>query len=156
EAAGFLTAKSRGLETLLGPPRFPDAQILPRHADIAAALQAATNAAVMALVRRLKRKVPLDNLCLSRGVAPHRVTNELGRKSGGFSNVFIPSAPHDAGTALGAALVVHFAKRKSPPQRGNSTPFLGPAFNRREILAAVRSAVLHPGAAKPPPATRRK
>src|SRR5262249_56482628 len=63
EAAGFLTAKSRGLETLLGPPRFPDAQILPRHADIAAALQAATNAAVMALVRRLKRKVPLDNLC---------------------------------------------------------------------------------------------
>src|SRR5262249_56460231 len=99
EAAGFLTAKSCGLETLLGTPRFPDAQILPRHADIAAALQATTNAAVMALVRRLKRKVPIDSLCLAGGVALNCVTNELVRKSGGFSNVFIPSAPHDAGTA---------------------------------------------------------
>ena len=150
EAAGFLTAKSRGLETLLGPPRFPDSQILPRHADIAAALQAATNAAVMALVRRLKRKVPFDSLCLAGGVALNCVTNELVRKSGGFSNVFIPSAPHDAGTALGAALVVHCAKRKSPPQRGNCTPFLGPAFNRREILAAVRSAGLTPRRSKAP------
>jgi carbamoyltransferase len=77
EAAGFLTAKSRGLETLLGTQRFPDSQILPRHADIAAALQAATNAAVMALVRRLKRKVPLDNLCLAGGVALNCVTNEI-------------------------------------------------------------------------------
>src|SRR5262249_49413556 len=110
----------------------------------------ATNAAVMALVRRLKRKVPLDSLCLAGGVALNCVTNELVRKSGGFSNVFIPSAPHDAGTALGAALVVHFAKRESPPQRGNSTPFLGPAFNRREILAAVRSAGLTPRRSKAP------
>ena len=150
EAAGFLSAKSRGLETLLGPPRFPDLKILPRHADIAAALQAATNAAVMALVRRLKRKVPLDNLCIAGGVALNCVTNELVRQSGGFSDVFIPSAPHDAGTAVGAALVVHCAKQKSQPERDNSTPFLGPAFNRREILAAVKSAGLTPRRSKAP------
>jgi carbamoyltransferase len=150
EAAGFLSAKSRGLETLLGPPRFSDSKILPRHADIAAALQAATNAAVMALVRRLKRKVPLDNLCIAGGVALNCVTNELVRQSGGFSDVFIPSAPHDAGTAVGAALVVHCAKQKSQPERDNSTPFLGPAFNRREILAAVKSAGLTPRRSKAP------
>jgi carbamoyltransferase len=135
---------------LLGPPRFPGFQILPRHADIAAALQAATNAAVMALVRRLKRKVPLDNLCIAGGVALNCVTNELVRQSGGFSNVFIPSAPHDAGTAVGAALVVHCAKQKTQPERGNSTPFLGPAFNRREILAAVKAAGLTPRRSKAP------
>src|SRR5262249_56107690 len=73
EAAGFLTAKSRGLETLLGPPRFPDAQILPRHADIAAALQAATNAAVMGRVRRLQRKRPLVSPCLARRLALNSV-----------------------------------------------------------------------------------
>ena len=150
EAAGFPTARSRGLEPLLGPPRFPGFQILPRHADIAAALQAATNAAVMALVRRLKRKVPLDNLCIAGGVALNCVTNELVRQSGGFSNVFIPSAPHDAGTAVGAALVVHCAKQKTQPERGNSTPFLGPAFNRREILATVKSAGLTPRRSKAP------
>src|SRR5262249_47373921 len=138
EAIGFQSAKSSRIQSLLGPPRDPDSHLLPRHADIAAALQTATNAAVVALVRRLKRKVPLDNLCFSGGVALNCVANELARQSGSFSDVFIPSAPHDAGTAIGAAFVVHCAKRKSGPERGNATPFLGPAFDRRKILAAVK------------------
>src|SRR6202023_4255228 len=82
------------------------------------------------------------------GVALNCVTNELVRQSGDFSDVFIPSAPHDAGTAVGAAFVVHCAKQKTHPERGNSTPFLGPEFNRREILAAVKSAGLTPRRSK--------
>ena len=78
------------------------------------------------------------------------MTNELVRRSGEFSNVFIPSAPHDAGTAIGAAFAVHCAKRKRPPQRGNSTPYLGPAFKRRDILAAVKSAGLTARRSKSP------
>src|SRR5262249_20978634 len=139
-AAGFLSARGPGLQALLGEPRFPDSQILPRHADIAAALQEATDAAVLALVRRLKRKAPSDNLCLAGGVALNCVTNELVRQSGAFSNIFIPSAPHDAGTAIGAALAVHCLKQKSGPERGYSTPYLGPAFTRRDILDAVKTA----------------
>lgn len=150
EAIGFQSANASRLETLLGPPRYPDSEILPRHADIAAALQAATNAAVMALVRHLKRKVPLDNLCVAGGVALNCVTNELVRQSGIFSDVFIPSAPHDAGTAVGAAFVVHCAKQKNYPERGNSTPFLGPAFSRLEILEAVKSAGLASRRSKSP------
>jgi carbamoyltransferase len=138
------------LDALFGPPRYMDAEIQRRHADIAAALQEATNAAVLALVRRLKRKVPFDKLCLAGGVALNCVTNELVRQSGVFSEVFIPSAPHDAGTAIGAAFAVHCAKQKSPPERGNSTPYLGPAFSRREILAAVKSAGLTPRRSKSP------
>jgi len=38
EAIGFQSAKSSRKETLLGPPRDPHLEILPRHADIAAAL----------------------------------------------------------------------------------------------------------------------
>jgi carbamoyltransferase len=150
EAAGFQSVKSSRLETLLGPPRYMYSELQPRHADIAAALQEATNAAVMALVRRLKRKVPLENLCFAGGVALNCVTNELVRQSGDFANVFIPSAPHDAGTAIGAAYAVHCAKQKSRPERGNSTPYLGPAFDRREILAAVKSAGLTPRRSKAP------
>jgi carbamoyltransferase len=142
EAIGFQSAKASRLETLLGPPRELDMNLLPRHADIAAALQEATNAAVMALVRRLKRKVPVEKLCFAGGVALNCVTNDLIRKSGEFSDVFIPTAPHDAGTAIGAAFVVHCAKQKKLPERGNSTPYLGPSFNRREILSAVKSAGL--------------
>jgi carbamoyltransferase len=139
-AAGFLSARGPGLAALLGPPRAAGSPFLPRHADIAAALQEVTDAAVMALVRRLKRKAPFDHLCIAGGVALNCVTNELVRQSGVFSDVFIPSAAHDAGTAIGAALAVHCAKQKSPPERGNSTPFLGPAFNRREIADAVKTA----------------
>ena len=150
EAIGFQSAASSNLEVLLGPPRSPASKILPRHADIAAALQAATNAAVVALVRRLKRKVPLDHLCLAGGVALNCVTNALVRQSGEFSEVFIPSAPHDAGTAIGAALVVHCAKQKGHPERGNATPFIGPEFERHEILAATRAAGLTPRRSKVP------
>jgi carbamoyltransferase len=150
EAIGFQSAKASRIDSLLGPPRDPGSELLQRHADIAAALQATTNAAVMALVRRLKRRVPFDNLCFAGGVALNCVTNELVRQSGDFSDVFIPFAPHDAGTAIGAAYVVHCAKQKSPPERGNSTPFLGPAFHRREILAAVKSAGFTPRISKAP------
>ncbi len=138
------------MEVLFGPPRDTDAEILPRHADMAAALQAATDTAVTALVRRVKHRVPFDNLCLAGGVALNCVTNELVRRSGEFSNVFIPSAPHDAGTAIGAAFAVHCAKQERPPQHGNSTPYLGPAFKPRDILAAVKSAGLTARRSKSP------
>ncbi|WP_213735687.1 carbamoyltransferase C-terminal domain-containing protein [Bradyrhizobium sp. dw_411] len=141
------------LEAAFGPARYEEgenAQILPRHADIAAALQEATNEAVLALVRRLKRQVPSDKLCMAGGVALNCVTNEIVRKSGEFSDVFIPSAPHDAGTAIGAAQIVHCSKQKSSPERGMSSPYLGPAFERREILAAVKSSGLEARRSKSP------
>ena len=56
------------------------------------------------------------------------------------SDAFMASAPHDAGTAIGAAFAVHRAKQNVPPQRGNYTPYSRPAFKRRDILAAVKSA----------------
>lgn len=130
------------MEAIFGPPRNEDDQILPRHANMAAALQEATDKAVMALVRRVKHHAPFENLCLAGGVALNCVTNEVIKRSGVFNNIFIPSAPHDAGTAIGAAFAVHAAKSKLPPQRGYSTPYLGPAFKRRDIQAAVKSSGL--------------
>jgi carbamoyltransferase len=152
EYIGFNDDKQDRLGALFGAGRYMETEpLLPRHADVAAALQEATNAAVMALVRRLKRKVPSDNLCIAGGVALNCVTNEVVRQSGVFANVFIPSAPHDAGTAIGAALLVHCAReKKKPPQHGYSTPYLGPAFSRRDILAAVKSAGLKARQSKSP------
>ncbi len=147
---GFNSNQFARLDALFGPPRYMDSEIEPRHANLAATLQEATDAAVLALVRRLKRKVPFEKLCLAGGVALNCVTNEVIRKSGEFSEVFIPSAPHDAGTAIGAAYAVHGAKQKTPIERGKSTPYLGPAFDRREILAAVKSAGLTARRSKSP------
>jgi len=154
-AQGLLGMTEEGQETIMsmfGPPRREDAAgFEQRHADVAASLQEATDAAIMALVRRIKRLVPsTDNLCISGGVALNCVSNEVVQKSGEFSNIFIPSAPHDAGTAIGAALLVHCDTQKKPPQRGYSTPYLGPAFRRRDILDAVKSAGLKARQSKQP------
>src|ERR1700744_5789627 len=138
EAIGFLPSKMGRIEELLGPPRYEGMELEQRHADIAAALQESTNAAVLALVRRLKKKVPYDQLCFAGGVALNCVTNELIQKSGEFSDIFITYCPHDAGTAIGAAYVTHAAKSKTPPKRGHYSPYLGPSFRQREILEAVK------------------
>jgi carbamoyltransferase len=153
-AQGLLGMNREGhdkLISLFGTPRDgEDTELQPRHANVAAALQEATDAAIMAMVRRIKRLAPSDNLCLSGGVALNCVTNEVVRRSGEFSNIFIPSAPHDAGTAIGAAFAIHGAKQKRPPQRGYSTPYLGPAFKRTEILAAIKASGLKARRSKSP------
>jgi carbamoyltransferase len=147
---GFDPSKYERLQAMFGPTRFDDGEILPRHADVAAALQEATDAAVTALVRRIKRKVPVDKLCIAGGVGLNCVTNEVVWQAGEFADLFIPSAPHDAGTAIGAAYLVHCAKAKTPPVRGISTPYLGPGFDKREIQAAVKASGLDSHRSKAP------
>jgi carbamoyltransferase len=152
-AQGFLGMTPESHEkvvALFGPPRYEDDPFEPRHGDIAAALQEATDAAVMALVRRIKRLVPFENLCLAGGVGLNCVANEAVLKSGEFTNLFIPSAPHDAGTAIGAAFAIHAETQKTPPQRGYSTPYLGPSFNKREIAAAIKVSGLKARRSKSP------
>lgn len=144
DTLGMRSPDSAKLEALLGPVRPPGSELLQRHKDIAAALQAATDAAVMALLRRLARATGVERLCVAGGVALNCVTNELIRTSGTFSEVFIPCAPHDAGTAIGAALAVHCAERKTRPRPSGATPYLGPQFDERAVLAAIRSAGLTP------------
>ena len=116
--------------------------------DFAAALQEATNAAVLAMLRRLERSVPSRRLCVAGGVALNCVTNDLMRKASAYSEIFIPSAPHDAGTAIGAALAVHCAEKGVRPPPSGATPYLGPQFAEREVVAAVKAAGLTPRRSK--------
>jgi carbamoyltransferase len=147
-ALGFPSFDLRGFELLLGPKRQPDEEILAQHMDFAAALQDATNAAVLALLRRLERSVASRRLCVAGGVALNCVTNDLIRQASAYSDIFIPSAPHDAGTAIGAALAVHCAERGVRPPPSGATPYLGPQFGEREVLAAVKAAGLVPRRSK--------
>jgi carbamoyltransferase len=141
-ALGFPSFDPPGFEPLLGPSRKEEDEFLPRHMHFAAALQAVTDEAIVALLRRLERSVKTDRLCVSGGVALNCVTNELMRKASSFSEIFIPSAPHDAGTAIGAALAVHCAEQRTKPRPSGATPYLGPKFDERKVLAAVQEAGL--------------
>ena len=90
EAIDFKSIEMQRLQALLGPMRDMDEEIVPHHKHVAAALQAATDAAVIALVRRLERSVGGRRLCLSGGVALNCVTNSLISRMTGYSEISIP------------------------------------------------------------------
>jgi carbamoyltransferase len=142
DRGALASSDPHGFEPLFGPNRKEDEEILPRHMDFAAALQEVTDAAVVALLRRLERSVKADRLCVAGGVALNCVTNELIRKATSYSEIFIPSAPHDAGTAIGAALAAYCTERRTKPPPSGATPYLGPQFDERKVLAAVKKAGL--------------
>jgi len=86
--------------------------------QVAVSAQEAVEQAVLGLAGLARELAGTDNLCLAGGVA-------LNCKANGLLSgpVFAPPAPHDAGTALGAAW--HIA----PPRRAAEriSAFLGPA-----------------------------
>ncbi|CZT20880.1 uncharacterized protein RCC_06740 [Ramularia collo-cygni] len=141
--ANFRLPDFDGIETLFGPARKPDAPLESHHYDVAAALQVATDEALLALARELRQLVDSDNLCLAGGVALNCVSNMVLKEAGIFSNIFIPSAPHDAGTAMGAALELN-QRLGGPANRASDTPYLGPAYDDASIVAAFAAAGLSP------------
>lgn len=144
---------SPALERLLGPARQPGELITDRHRDIAAAVQYLTEDLVTRYVLFGQKLVPSRNLCLAGGVALNGVANAKVIETGCFDNVFVQPAANDAGTSIGAALVVAGPKND---RHALTDAFLGPAFGEPEITAALRAAqdagcriaaVPHPAAA---------
>ena len=102
---------------LLGlPPRLPEDKLTQNHKDLAAALQKVYEYQFLKLVKTAKNLTGSDNLCLGGGCAYNGVANVLAYKY--FKSVFIPFAPSDAGSAIGACLNSHT----------KVSPYLGPEY----------------------------
>lgn len=127
------------LEDRLGPIERPGTRSA-RSADVAAALQAATERAVLRLLRCLRERYGATNLCLGGGVALNACLNGRIVQSGMFDRVFVQPAAADDGAALGAALYAH--ARRDP--RGGLEPighaFWGPMYSDTQIEDALRQA----------------
>jgi carbamoyltransferase len=100
------------LAEALGPARMPGSPVRmgdgdTRDADIAASVQRVLEERVLALAVELKKRVPLDNLCVAGEVARNRTLIARLVSDGPFKNVFVPPAPGESGAALGAALEYH-------------------------------------------------
>jgi carbamoyltransferase len=89
-----------------GPPRRPESPITQREMDLAASIQAVTEAVVLRLGRTLHRELGADRLCLAGGVALNCVANGRLLREGPFTDIWVQPAAGDAGGALGAALSV--------------------------------------------------
>jgi len=111
------------------PPRDPGDPVTRVHQDLAAALQERTGEVMVHLARRARQLTGPRRLCLGGGVAANCVGIGQIVDEGIFEEVFVPPAPGDAGTALGAAVAVHAGRRGSGPLAGIAGQrYLGPAF----------------------------
>ncbi len=122
---------------VFGPPRRRGESIEKRHEDIAAGLQRITEEVGLHMAQHLHAITRKRYLCIAGGVGLNSVMNGKLLEHGPFDDVFIQPAASDAGTALGAALVVHSQvlgmTRPSPMPHA----FWGPGFGDDEIATAL-------------------
>lgn len=112
----------------LGPPRKPGDSLEPRHLDLAASMQALLEEAMLALARHVRHSTGLDRLCIAGGVAQNAACCARIGEEAGFHEVFVPPAPGNDGSALGAALAVS-CSLGGPRPAALSAVDLGPALS---------------------------
>lgn len=111
------------------PPRAPGEEITQVHMDLAAALQHRTEEIMLALARTARETTGSTRLCVGGGVAMNCVAIGKILAQGIFEEVFVPPAPGDSGTALGAALAVLADRGEPVPAGVAGACYLGPSPN---------------------------
>ena len=110
------------------PPRHPDEEVTQVHADLAAALQERTEQVMVHLARRARAVTGAGQLCVGGGVAMNCVGIGKILADGQFDEVFVPPAPGDSGTAIGAALAAYRNVTGVLPGGPVRSCYLGPAY----------------------------
>ncbi len=143
----FATQDFSGLERFFGPRR---ETMVDRYEDasIASALQTVTSDVMVHLANRLyerinagRKQTPVKDLCLSGGVALNCVSNyELSHRTP-FERIWIQPAANDAGTAIGAAVLLHLQRGgRDRPRMPHA--YLGPGYPDDACKAALEAAGL--------------
>lgn len=129
---------SEKLEQLLGPARRGDQPLEQRHKDLAASVQRFTEELIFHLLEHLHQRTGLDRVCIAGGVAQNSVANGKITRNTSFKEVYIPSAGHDAGISMGAALYVHNHELKQPRKPPIWSAYTGVRFSNDEIEAYLQ------------------
>jgi carbamoyltransferase len=136
---GAFTVCAPRLEERFGPRRLRGAPFEARHHDIARSLQDVIEERVLELAEWLRARTGLGDLCMAGGVALNCVMNARLRDEGPFDRVWIQPAAGDAGTALGAALLVDARERGDAGRKYvMDSAYLGPAYGDDEIETFLR------------------
>jgi carbamoyltransferase len=120
------------------PPRESEGQLTQREMDLARSIQEVTEIVMLRLANSLHKETGIKNLCLSGGVALNCVANGRVLREGPFDQLWIQPAAGDAGSALGAALNVHYHFLDQPrhcdgTQDAMRGTYLGPSYSNDEI-----------------------
>ena len=128
------------LMKLIGfPPRFSDEPIEQHHKDLAASLQQWYESQFYFIINRVSNNSTSENLVLSGGCAYNGTANGKIKKFTPIKNVWIPFAPSDAGSAIGACLYHHHVTLGHPKVKGgdNQSPYLGPEWSTSELYQII-------------------
>jgi carbamoyltransferase len=121
------------------PPRFKDEPIEQHHKDLAASLQRWYESALYFIINRITNIIDCENLVLGGGCAYNGTANGKIKTFTSIKNVWIPFAPSDAGSAIGACLYQHHNILGNPKVKGgdNKSPYLGEEWSNPELLKII-------------------
>lgn len=119
------------IELIGFPPRFPGEAIEQHHKDLAAALQGWYESQFYFILNRINSNWSSENLVLGGGCAYNGTANGKIKQHTSFKNIWIPYAPSDAGSAIGACLWHYHITLGNPKVKGgdNQSPYLGPEWD---------------------------
>lgn len=121
-----------------GPVRKKDEPLEQYHKDMAASVQRFTERVIFHILNHLQKRTGLQNVCIAGGVAQNSVANGKITRNTTFKNVYIPSAGHDAGISMGAALYVQHQLQKTPRQASIRSAYTGSNFSNDEIKSILK------------------
>jgi carbamoyltransferase len=122
-----------------GPVRGKDEPLTTYHKDMAASVQRVTEELIFHVLTHLQKKTGLENLCIAGGVAQNSVANGKLTRNTPFRHVYIPSAGHDAGISMGAALYVYNQLLDQPRAEPVWSAYTGSRFTNEEIETYLQS-----------------
>ncbi|HLU85176.1 MAG TPA: carbamoyltransferase C-terminal domain-containing protein, partial [Vicingaceae bacterium] len=130
---------SEELEKLLGPARKKEDELTQKHKDIATSVQRVTEELIFHILNHLQKRTGLKNICIAGGVAQNSVANGKILEKTTFEHIYIPSAGHDAGTALGSALWLynHILENDRLPAIYNA--YTGAKSSNEEVETCLKS-----------------
>jgi carbamoyltransferase len=126
-------------ELIFGKTRKKGENIEKRHQDIAASLQRHTETLIFGIVERAFRINNCKNVAIAGGVAQNSVANGKILQNTSFSEMYIPSAGHDAGIAMGAAQFEYFNNLRNDRIPALYNANLGISFSNEQIAEILES-----------------
>lgn len=100
---------------------------------LASSIQAACTELVTVLVENLCRREGIQEVCLAGGLFQNVLLVASLERNLGINQVFVPPAPGNAGTSLGAACLAWHQVMRKPRTQTVPDIYLGPRFGSQEI-----------------------
>ena len=144
EGRAYLSEK---FTEVFGPPRDPERPLEDSHRDLAASLHSVITDVVQSMAKHARGTAQHTQLCLGGGLVQNWALVGAICDEGTFEHVYVPPAPGDDGTALGAALFHTHATMGLPRTDPLLRADFGPSYTEAEIaseLSRLKLAAIKP------------